>query len=81
MLNSDLQYVITEGKNKGKTLTPHVHKDGQIVVSKTRFKKDYVKVAPTEFLLPWLEKGFRVRMSAPGVAPSLISPPSIKGWR
>jgi len=81
MPNTNLKYIVTRGKNKGEVGTPHIHEDGQIVVSKTRFEKDYIRVNPSEPLLEWLQKGYRVRMSAPGLAPSLINPASILGWR
>jgi len=59
---------------------PHKHEDGSYVVSKTRFEDDYVRVASESDILPWLEKGYGLRMSNPakGIkAPSLIAPESI----
>ena len=48
---------------------------------KTRFEKDYVRVWNEEELAEWVERGYSVRMSNPGVsshrAASLISPDSI----
>lgn len=49
-------------------------------MSKTRYEKDYVRVAREADLLVWLENGYSLRMSNPaeGVrAPSLIEPGSI----
>ncbi len=69
---------VSRGVNKGVELTPHRHKDGMYVASMTRFEKDYVRVASVEELSILMAQGFRVRMSAQGIAPSLIAPKSIK---
>jgi len=78
-----LHAVVARGKYAGEILLPHVHADGKVVVSETRYEKDYVRLAADEPLEPWLRKGFRLRMSIPHlpkVAPSLILPASIRGW-
>ena len=75
-----LHAFVRRGANAGTILFPHKHKDGSYVVSKTRFEKDYVKVAQSADLLDWLEKGYRLRMSnkESGIAsPSLIEPGKI----
>ena len=41
---SDLRAAISSGKHKGKTLHPHLHKDGKYVASPTRFEIDYIRV-------------------------------------
>jgi len=69
---------VSRGVNKGVELTPHRHKDGMYVASMTRFKKDYVRVASIDELAILLSQGFRIRMSAQGIAPSLIAPKSIR---
>ncbi|MCK8787250.1 hypothetical protein M0638_23020 [Roseomonas sp. NAR14] len=74
--NTDLHYVVSRGKAAGTVLRPHVQ-DGHYIVSPTRFEADYVRVPIGEALEPYLRKGLSLRMSAPGVAPSLISPGSI----
>jgi hypothetical protein len=74
---SEFSYLVTDGADAGQMLTPHVHRDGCYVVSMTRFAEDYVRVPSGEPLLPWVQRGFSVRMSAPGRAPSLIHPTSI----
>ncbi len=74
-----LYCVVKRGKNAGTELTPHVYQDGCYVVSLTRFEKDYIRVPRNERLTPWLTRGFKVRMSAGGIAPCLIAPGSIDG--
>lgn len=76
--NADLHYVVSRGKAAGTVLRPHVQ-DGHYIVSPTRFEADYVRVPIGEALEPYLRQGLSLRMSAPGVAPSLISPGSIRG--
>lgn len=76
----DLHAFVSRGNNKGEILFPHQHEDDSYVVSKTRFESDYVRLARSAEILPWLEKGFGLRMSNParGIkAPSLIMPESI----
>jgi hypothetical protein len=46
----------------------------------TRFARDQIKVPRHEPLRGWLQKGYSVRMSAPGVSPRLISPASVEGF-
>lgn len=77
---SQLHAFVSRGARLGELLFPHKHEDGSYVVSKTRFEDDYVRVAKETDILPWLEKGYGLRMSNPekGItAPSLISPESI----
>ena len=73
---------VKRGKAVGTELTPHVHKDGCFVVSKTRFEKDYVRVSDEAELINWVNDGYSVRMSNPEMpstkSPSLISPSSIQ---
>jgi hypothetical protein len=71
---------VRRGPQKGIKLFPHRHEDGAFVVSKTRFEKDYVRLQSEGLILPWLEKGYGLRMSNPdeGIASaSLIKPGSI----
>lgn len=69
---------VSRGAKTGVELTSHRHEDGMYVASMTRFKKDYVRVASIEELTILIAQGFKVRMSAQGIAPSLIAPKSIK---
>lgn len=78
--NKRLHAFVSRGQHAGKLLFPHRHKDGAYVVSKTRFERDYIRVADPSDLLGWLEKGYRLRMSNEdaGIAsPSLIEPGAI----
>ena len=71
---------VSRGASKGTVLRAHVHADGCHVVSSTRFEADYLRVPATEPIGPYLAKGLSLRMSAPTIAPSLISAISIRGW-
>lgn len=73
-----LSYRVTRGKHAGQVLTPHAHEDGSFVVSKTRFVADYIRVKSEADLPGWLAKGYHLRMSRLGRAPSLIMPTSIQ---
>ncbi|MGB3875147.1 MAG: hypothetical protein WA980_04785 [Shinella zoogloeoides] len=76
----ELHAFVSRGANAGELLFPHQHEDGTYVVSKTRFEDDYVRLIRAVEILPWLEKGYGLRMSNPakGIkAPSLIMPESI----
>ena len=71
---------VIRGKNSGVVVRPHLHKDGMYVVSKTRFERDYVRVANLKEVVFHIADGFSVRMSnrKNGVlAPSLIRPGAI----
>ena len=73
-----LHYIVTRGKAAGTVLRPH-EQDGHYIVSPTRFETDYQRIPVSEPIEPYLKQGLSLRMSAPGVAPSLISPGSILG--
>lgn len=80
MSKLELHAFVSRGANAGELLFPHQHEDGTYVVSKTRFEDDYVRLSRLVEILPWLEKGYGLRMSNPakGIkAPSLIMPESI----
>jgi hypothetical protein len=73
-----LRYIVSRGKAKGTVLRPH-EQDGHYIVSPTRFEADYLRIPLNEAIEPYLKQGLSLRMSALGVAPSLISPGSILG--
>ncbi|HEX4215434.1 MAG TPA: hypothetical protein VIA06_19110 [Candidatus Dormibacteraeota bacterium] len=73
-----LRYVVSRGKAKGTVLRPH-EQDGHYIVSPTRFEADYLRIPVNDPIEPYLKQGLSLRMSAQGVAPSLISPGSILG--
>lgn len=80
MPKRQLHAFVSRGARLGELLFPHKHDDGTYVVSKTRFENDYIRVINEAEILPWLEKGYGLRMSNPnkGIkAPSLISPEAI----
>ena len=70
--------LVSRGPNKGVTLRPHRHTDGCYVASRSRFARAYVRVKTEAELSRLKEAGLSVRMSAPGLAPSLICPDSIR---
>lgn len=67
-----IRYISKRGNNKGKIYKPHIFKDGNYIVSKTRYKEDYVPVGTEEELIKYIKKGYGVRMSCDGKSPSLI---------
>ena len=75
-----LYAVKARGAHVGTILRPHVQ-NGAYIVSPDRYEVNYVRVPIHEPLEPWLARGYRLRMSAPGHPPSLIKPASIKGRR
>lgn len=71
---------VVRGKNAGTLLYPHLHKDGMFVVSKTRFERDYIRLADLHEVASYIADGYKVRMSnlTEGVtASSLIAPSAI----
>jgi hypothetical protein len=75
---SGLHAVVARGADTGMVLRPHLQ-DGAHIVSTSRFETDYVRVPLDQPLEPWLARGYKLRMSAPGRPPSLIRPASIRG--
>lgn len=73
-----LVYTVKRGRVAGQVMTPHKHKDGMYVASKTRFEEDYIREPTIERLVPHIERGMSIRMSVLGTAASLISPASIE---
>lgn len=77
-----MQYIVKRGREIGTILVPHRHSDGMYVASRSRFARDYVRVANIKELEALVSKGFGVRMSNRGSeyhrAPSLISPGNVK---
>ena len=69
-----ITYQVVRGCKKGAVYVPHKHRNGQYVVSKSRFKKDYVYVGSHCEVFEYLKKGYKVRMSDPvdRSSPSLV---------
>lgn len=77
-----LQAFVARGCRRGTPLYPHRHADGKLVVSRDRFKRNYIRVDSVEEAEAYLAQGLSMRMSNPqaGVpAASLIAPGSIRG--
>ncbi len=73
---------VQRGGSAGVTLYPHKFRDGNYVVSKSRFQSDYIRLANIGEVKQYIERGYSLRMSNPSSAkhraPSLISPSSIE---
>lgn len=69
---------ISRGASKGETLLPYRNKQGQYIVSPTRFERDQIYVSTLAEVVAHLEQGLKLRMAPiSGGAPSLISPAAI----
>lgn len=70
--------MINRGKSKGALLTPHWYKGGFYIVSKggntIAFRK---QVSNFDELPNWIAQGYGLRMSGPGIAPSIYMPKSL----
>lgn len=77
-LEMTMRSVTSRGKNKDDFQYPHKHSDGFYVASFTKKPEDYVRVADLESLIKLWRGGLRIKMSAPGIPPSLVSPESIE---
>jgi len=75
--NRPLEFIVNRGAESGVTLRPHLYEDGKYVASRTRFKRDYVRVESERELRILARHGFRIRMSnlssAKHRSPSLVS--------
>ena len=65
---------VTKGKHRGTVVTPHWYKEGYFKVCKGGNTEDCaVKVLKESELESWVQRGYGIRMSGPGVAPSIYS--------
>ncbi len=65
--------IITRGPNKGTVMKPHRYRNGYFLVSKgSNLRTDAKEVLIETELKTWVQRGYGVRMSAAGVAPSLF---------
>ena len=73
---------VSRGQEQGVWLFPHKFRDGMYVVSKSRFKTDYIRVPNQREAKLYIDKGYSLRMSNPDSAkhksPSLIRPERIE---
>ena len=74
-----LTYVVRFGGDLGIELRPHRYKTGYRA-SESKHGR-HVHVHTEAELIPYLKRGWSVRMGAPGHPPSLVRPDSINGWR
>jgi hypothetical protein len=74
-----LTYTVRFGDDLGTELRPHCYKTGYRA-SKSKYGP-HVYVRNERELIPYMQRGWSVRMSAPGHPPSLITPNSVDGWR
>lgn len=70
-----LTAIVSKGKNKGTTVTPHRYQAGYFLVSKGGNTRDCAqKVSHENELEAWIQRGYSIRMSGPGVPASLYAP-------
>lgn len=71
--------VVLRGKHQGTTLRPHRFADGCFRVSLNSNKAaDAQSVSDEQDLETWVRKGYGIRMSGPGVAPSIYTAKSLR---
>lgn len=71
--------IVSRGNHTGIVLTPHKYAEGHFIVGKGGNTIDCTKkVSNADELESWVQRGYSIRMSAPGVAPSLYSPQNLK---
>jgi hypothetical protein len=70
---------VGRGKNKGLSLVPHRYGEGYFVVCKGGNTLDCAtKVTNVNDLESWVQRGYGIRMSAPGHSPSICMPKSLQ---
>jgi hypothetical protein len=70
--------IVTRGPKKGTVMTPHRYQEGYFLVGKdSNRRSDATEVTDESALESWVKLGYGIRMSAPGVAPSLFMPKGI----
>jgi hypothetical protein len=78
-----LRYEVRWGDEVGVILTPHKHRDGKYVASKTK-SGPHQRVDSIEELKSYLGRGWSIRMSNGDSknhrGASLITPDSVSGW-
>lgn len=70
--------IVKRGKNKGVELKPHRYQGGYFLVSKGGNKTEFAhQVANEDELESWVKRGYSLRLSSPGISPSIYGPESI----
>jgi hypothetical protein len=75
-----LTYTVRWGGDKGTVLKPHLYRNKGFRAFESKFGPQ-VHVRTEAELIPFLRKGWLIRMSANGHPPSGIKPESVNGWR
>jgi hypothetical protein len=71
--------ISSRGTTRGTLLSPHLYTQRHYVVAKGGNTLDCIKkVLRLEDLPQWVARGYGIRMSGKGVAPSLICPASLR---
>lgn len=66
---------VSRGANRGTVLRPHRYQEGYYLVTQGGNTLDCATPVPSEAeLVSWVQRGYSIRMSGPGVAPSIYSP-------
>jgi hypothetical protein len=69
---------VSKGSDRGAILTPHRYKGGYYLVTRGRDSLDHnTKVFDESALVNWIQRGYGMRMSGPGHAPSTFMPQSL----
>lgn len=69
---------VGKGTHRGTILRPHRYQEGYYLVSRGGNTLDCAKQIFSEAELEsWVQRGYGIRMSGPGVAPSIYSPRSL----
>lgn len=77
-MKNQFHSIIKTGKNKGTIIKPHRYADGHFIVTKGGNKKANATIVPNEVDLGhWVRLGYGIRMSAPGIAPSIHRPKAL----
>jgi hypothetical protein len=74
-----LTYTVRFGDDLGIELRPHRFRPGYRA-SKGKYGP-HVHVQTEQELIPFLQRGWSIRMSAADHRPSLITPAHVEGWR
>jgi len=73
--------VVTRGPNKGALLNPHRYQGGYYLISKGgkggNKRECAAEIIDINELESWIQRGYGIRMSAPGIGHSLFMPKSL----
>ena len=70
--------IVTRSPNKGTEMKPHRFLQGYFLASRgSNLRSEATEVKKESELESWVRLGYGIRMSSPGIAPSLFMPKSI----